>query len=88
MGYDILSFDENGRERFVEVKTTRFGALTPFFATRNEVNVSEANDERYQLYRLFQFAEQPRLFVLPGSLGRTCDLEPNQFFALPKGRQG
>jgi hypothetical protein len=84
LGYDILSFEENGRERLVEVKTTRFGALTPFFATRNEVEVSENRNPEYQLYRLFKFTEQPRLFVLSGSLRDTCDLEPNQFSALPK----
>jgi hypothetical protein len=84
LGYDILSFEENGRERLIEVKTTRFGSLTPFFATRNEVNVSETRDSEYQLYRLFKFSEQPRLFVLGGSLRRSCDLDPSQFSALPK----
>lgn len=31
LGYDILSFEESGQERLIEVKTTRFGPLTPFF---------------------------------------------------------
>src|SRR5690606_26774598 len=34
-GFDILSFDEDGRERFIEVKTTAFIAETPFFVTPN-----------------------------------------------------
>jgi hypothetical protein len=84
LGFDILSFEENGRERLIEVKTTRFGALTPFFATRNEVALSEHRDPEYQLYRLFKFANHPRLFVLPGSLRDSCTLEPKQFSALPK----
>jgi hypothetical protein len=29
LGYDIQSFEEDGRDRLIEVKTTRFGALTP-----------------------------------------------------------
>ena len=33
-GYDILSFDVSGRERFIEVKTTAFGKETPFFISR------------------------------------------------------
>lgn len=41
LGFDILSFETDGRERLVEVKTTRFGAMNPFFATNNEVAVSE-----------------------------------------------
>ncbi len=32
LGYDIHSFEEDGRDRLIEVKTTRFGALTPFFS--------------------------------------------------------
>lgn len=84
LGYDILSFEENGRERLIEVKTTRFGSLIPFFATRNEVDVSEKHETEYQLYRLFKFTDQPRLFVLHGALRDRCVLEPNQFSALPK----
>jgi hypothetical protein len=30
LGYDILSFETDGRERLIEVKTTRFGPLTRF----------------------------------------------------------
>src|SRR5690625_7423187 len=31
LGFDILSFDIDGRERFIEVKTTSYIAETPFF---------------------------------------------------------
>lgn len=84
LGYDILSFETDGRERFIEVKTTRFGALTPFFASRNEVNVSTTEEARYQLYRLFHFEKQPKLFILPGALGVSCVLEASQYSALPR----
>lgn len=76
LGYDILSFETNGKERLIEVKTTRFGAMTPFFATANEVAVSEEASGHYHLYRLFKFEERPRLFVLPGSLRESVVLEP------------
>lgn len=84
LGYDIQSFETDGRERLIEVKTTRFGSLTPFFASRNEVNVSEDQRDTFQLYRVFKFTDQPRLFTLPGSLHRTCYLDAVQFSALPK----
>ena len=84
-GYDILSFETDGRERFIEVKTTRFGPLTPFFASCNEVNVSERNGAAYQLYRLFKFSERPKLFTLGGSLRKTCRLDPVNFAAIPAG---
>jgi len=84
LGFDILSFETDERERLIEVKTTRFGALTPFFASKNEVEVSETKESEYQLYRLFNFARQPKLFVLPGSLRNTCSLDPMQYSALPR----
>lgn len=84
LGYDIQSFETDGRERFIEVKTTRFGQLTPFFASRNEVNVSAAQRDAFQLYRLFKFTEEPRLFILPGSLRQTCRLDAVQFSAVIK----
>ena len=80
-GFDILSFENDGSERLIEVKTTRFGSLTPFFASRNEVEVSARQQDQYQLYRLFKFSEQPKLFVLPGSLSRSCRLDPVSYSA-------
>jgi hypothetical protein len=82
--FDILSFETDGRERPIEVKTTRFGSLTPFFASKNEVDVSEVRDAEYQLYRLYNFTQQPKLFVLPGSLRKSCSLDPIHFAALPR----
>ncbi|MEJ0089237.1 MAG: DUF3883 domain-containing protein [Limisphaerales bacterium] len=84
LGFDILSFETDEREKLIEVKTTRFGSLTPFFASKNEVLVSETRENEYQLYRLFNFAREPKLFVLPGSLRNTCSLEPMQYSALPR----
>jgi hypothetical protein len=83
LGYDIQSFEVDGRDRLIEVKTTRFGALTPFFASRNEVEVSEERQGDYQLYRLFNYRAQPRLFTLAGSLRSSCRLEPFSYSAVP-----
>jgi hypothetical protein len=83
LGYDIRSFEEDGRDRLIEVKTTRFGAMTPFFASRNEVDVSEERQSDYHLYRLFSFRERPRLFTLGGSLRNSCQLEPFSYSAVP-----
>jgi hypothetical protein len=80
-GFDVLSYETDGRDRLIEVKTTRFGALTPFFASRNEVDMSDRRNEEYQLYRVFKFSEQPKLFMLAGSLKRTCRLDPVTFSA-------
>lgn len=81
LGFDILSFETSGKERLIEVKTTRLGAMTPFFASANEVAVSDEVRECYHLYRLFKFEECPKLFVLPGSLRESVVLEPVVFRA-------
>jgi hypothetical protein len=83
LGYDVLSYETSGEERLIEVKTTRFGAQTPFFASRGEVVASEALAPNYQLYRLFHFRESPKLYTLPGALRSSCVLEPTIYSALP-----
>lgn len=76
LGYDVLSFDADGKERFVEVKTTTFGRDTPFFVSRGELALSHGAKEQFHLYRLFEFRKSPRLFDLPGSLDQHCLLDP------------
>lgn len=46
LGYDVLSFDADGRERYIEVKTTAFGQETPFYVSRNELACSDACREQ------------------------------------------
>ena len=76
LGYDVLSFDADGRERFIEVKTTTFGQATPFFVSRGELALSKGAREQFHLYRLFEFRKTPRLFDLKGSLDQHCVLDP------------
>lgn len=80
-GFDILSFEENGKDRLIEVKTTKYGQETPFFLSRNELTVSEVQKDHYHLYRLFRFSQMPRLFVLNGALSAACTLVPTTFVA-------
>ncbi|WP_298208827.1 DUF3883 domain-containing protein [Acidovorax sp.] len=76
LGYDILSFDTNGRERFIEVKTTAFGKETPFFISKNELHFSREAGADFTLCRLFAFRQTPQLFSLKGALDQHCDLAP------------
>lgn len=81
LGFDVLSYDATGRERFIEVKTTSFGKETPFFITRNEVGLSKAETERFHIYRLFDFRKEPRVFSFRGPVDRYCKLDPLVFQA-------
>jgi hypothetical protein len=76
LGYDVLSFETDGQERFIEVKTTTFGKDTPFFVSRGELSLSKQVKEQFHLYRLFEFRKEPRLFDLAGQLDQHCVLDP------------
>ena len=80
-GYDILSFDETGKDRYIEVKTTKYGKQTPFFISSNELDFSKQNSEKYHLYRLFQFRKEPKLFTLQGYLENNFRLAATTFRA-------
>lgn len=79
LGFDVLSFDTNGRERLIEVKTTSFGKETPFFITKNEIELSRSQADCFRLYRLFEFRKDPRMFSLLGPVDRHCHLDPVTF---------
>ena len=81
LGYDIRSFDADGRERFIEVKTTAYDAETPFFISPNEVSFSTENPDRFHLYRLFAFRRKPQMFTLPGPIAANCLLDPVSYRA-------
>lgn len=80
-GYDVLSYDDDGRERFIEVKTTAYPKETPFFITAGELSFANAHELEFRLYRVFEFRRLPRLFQLRGRPDRHCRLDPISFRA-------
>lgn len=80
-GFDILSFDTNGEERFIEVKTTNYGKRFPFLITENEVLASEELGEQYFLYRVFAFNRFPKLFMVNGPVSQNFSLRPKLYQA-------
>lgn len=81
LGFDILSFENSGKERLIEVKTTSFGEATPFYVTRNELARSERDSDQFHVYRVFDFRRQPRIFDLPGAISTHCDLDAVSYIA-------
>jgi hypothetical protein len=82
-GFDVMSFDAAGSERLIEVKTTNGAAQTPFFMTRNEMDVATERSEHWHLYRVHLFAQQPRIFVARPPLDRALMLSPEVWRATP-----
>jgi hypothetical protein len=81
LGYDIRSFEADGRDRFIEVKTTSFGERTPFYVSANEARFARDHAEAFRLYRLFDFRSSPRLFQLAGPIEQHCLLDAVTFRA-------
>lgn len=85
LGYDVLSFDTEGTEKFIEVKTTRKQREFPFLVTNNEVEFSKEERDRFHLYRVYDFGRpKTGLFTLEGELGSSCLLSPTMYAARPK----
>ena len=81
LGYDLHSFEPDGRARFIEVKTTGFGERTPFFVSANEARFARDHRDSFRLYRLFDFRSAPKLFELVGAIEQHCLLDAATFRA-------
>lgn len=74
-GFDIQSFDENGNEIFIEVKTTKGPKDSVFFVTQTELKRSIKEKENYYLYRLYNYNESndsADLLIISGDLTNLC----------------
>jgi hypothetical protein len=80
-GYDIQSYEINGSNRLIEVKTTNGWERTPFQITRNELDVAKAHRESWLMIRLWNFAREPRAFELRPPLEAHVSLMATNFQA-------
>jgi Domain of unknown function (DUF3883) len=80
-GFDILSFDGRGEKKFIEVKTTFGGSLTPFYVSSNELAFCKANVESYSLIRLHDFRKKRVGFELLGDVEQHVGLSPENYKA-------
>ena len=80
-GFDIRSFNQEGEERYLEVKTTVGGDRTPFFISENERNFSEQNPGKSRIYRLYNFLRNPAAFKVKPPLEETFYLSPTNYRA-------
>ncbi len=78
-GFDILSYDSDGREKFIEVKTTIGSKRTPFFITRNEMEFSREAGDSYSLVRLFDFRRNPKAFLMTHPIEKSAIVSPENF---------
>lgn len=80
-GYDILSFDTSGRERLIEVKTTRGISTTPFFLSSNERSLADERPEEFRIFRVYEYGVAPKVSKLHPPLEQFVRLEPTTYRA-------
>ena len=77
LGYDVQSYGIDGDERYIEVKTTALGALTPFYLSSAELEFAGCHVQSYVLYRVYDvLAWPPRFFALQGNDLAQLELTP------------
>ena len=87
-GYDIASFEPDGRPRLLEVKTTNGWERTPFHITRNELSVADKRRPEWRLFRVWNFSREPRAFELRPPLDAHVSLMATTFQASFRGSHG
>ena len=83
-GYDIKSYNEDGSQRFIEVKTTKGGINTGFYITPNELAFAELHSKSFVLVRVFNFdgeSHSGNYFELDANLEEHVTLAPTNFKA-------
>lgn len=81
-GFDVYSFDKNGKEKFIEVKTTSGDWKNRFYLTRHEIKFMRKNTSKYSLYRVYNFDEENNsgeYFELTGGIEERLIMDPTQF---------
>ena len=87
LGYDVKSYNEDGTDKWIEVKTTTGNENSTFHISENQVCVSEAHPTRFHLYRIYDFNPEEKtgsLYTLRGGLRSQLFLTASSYKAFPK----
>jgi hypothetical protein len=83
-GYDVKSFETDGEQRLLEIKTTCGNERTPFWMTRRECDVAAEQGGIYRIRRVFHFRNQVKMFDIAPPLETSLLLTPATFMAAPR----
>jgi Domain of unknown function (DUF3883) len=82
-GYDVQSFEADGAERLLEVKTTCGNERTPFWLTKRECDVAAEKRDIYRVRRVYHFRNEVRMYDIVPPLETRLLLTPTVFMAVP-----
>jgi len=84
-GFDIQSFEASGASKYIEVKTTKGSAETPFYLSSNELAFAKSKGSRFCIYRVYEYSENPptgSFYVTSGDPSVAFQLTAVQFRAV------
>ena len=82
-GYDIASFDADGSDRHIEVKTTRLGSTTPFYLSAWELAYAEEHpSDRLHLPRVRR-RHRAKIYLVDRPTKTELSLEPITYRVWP-----
>jgi len=80
LGYDVLSFFENGKEKYIEVKSTTNTVFSPYNISRNELNFLKEHPQDAFIYRVSFYNKVPQIKTYSGSeIFENSDITPVSF---------
>lgn len=82
-GYDVRSFEPDGQERLLEIKTTCGHERTTFWLTKREVDVAAERSDKYRIRRVFHFRNRAQMFEIAPPLEHTLLMTPSAYAAEP-----
>ena len=80
-GYDVQSFEIDGQERLLEIKTTCGNERTPFWMSKRESDVAAEQGDIYRVRRVFHFRNEVKMFDIAPPLESRLLLTPATFMA-------
>jgi hypothetical protein len=86
-GYDVSSFFDDGREKFIEVKTTNGNAQTAFHLSANEHAYLRTRNSGFVIYRVYNYDEHNNFgefFEISGDIESQLLLSPTQYEVILK----
>jgi hypothetical protein len=83
-GYDVQSFETDGQERLLEIKTTCGNERTPFWMSKRECDVAAEKRGIYRVRRVFHFRNEVKMFDIAPPLEQRLLLTPTTVMAWPR----
>jgi hypothetical protein len=80
LGYDVLSFFPDGREKYIEVKTTTISLKEPLYLSRRELELLTNHPQSSFIYRVLTNSEEVELAIFSGEqFCKEYELDPIRF---------